>query len=289
MPQSAETAYSSGLGQFGWAEKGYLRAEFPDITLIVRCRRRVDPTHRPSATSLDEQEGRVLDRGPGLEVPRTLEEACDPRRMALLVYDMQVGIASQLPNGGEIVAKVKGVLQAAREGGFPVFFSRHVSLPRSLMGVFQLRQQMAWQRVERVEDVRSPFPPDAPQTRIVPELGPLEDEAVSDKIAMSAFSGTFMDMALRDLGLNSFAICGIATEVGIEPTVRQGADLGYIPVIVEDACGAGDEAAGWRSLESLRFAGDAMFADAATIERLFRGERGGPGHDHRGGRGAGGR
>ncbi len=160
--------------------------------------------------------------------------------------------------------------EAAREGGFPVFFSRHVSLPRELMGVFQLRQQMAWQRTERVEDVRSPFPPDAPHTQIVPELAPRESEAVSDKISMSAFSGTFLDTAMRDLGLTSFAICGIATEIGIEPTVRHGADLGYVPVIVEDACGAGDEEAGRRSLESLRFSGDAMFTDSSTISGLFR-------------------
>ena len=207
---------------------------------------------------------------PRVDVPRTLEEACDPRRMALLVYDMQVGIASQLPHGTEITAKVKGVLGAAREGGFPVFFSRHVSLPKELMGVSQLRQQMAWQRVERIEDVRSPFPPEASHTRIVPELAPLGSEAVSDKISMSAFSGTFLDTAMRDLGLDSFAICGIATEIGIEPTVRHGADLGYVPVVVEDACGAGNQEAGRRSLESLRFAGDAMFADSVTIGGFLR-------------------
>jgi biuret amidohydrolase len=40
-------------------------------------------------------------------------------------------------------------------------------------------------------------------------------------------------------------------------------------VIVEDACGAGDEEAGRRALELLRFAGDAMFADTATLEGLF--------------------
>jgi biuret amidohydrolase len=41
-------------------------------------------------------------------------------------------------------------------------------------------------------------------------------------------------------------------------------------VVVEDACGAGNEEAGMRSLESLRFAGDAMFTDAANIRSLFR-------------------
>jgi biuret amidohydrolase len=211
-----------------------------------------------------------MERAFGLNIPRTLEEACDPRRMALLVSDMQVGIASQLPHGPEVTARIAEVLAPAREGGYRVFFSRHTSLPKELMGVSQLRQAMAWQRVDKVEDVVSPFPPEASQTQIVPELSPLPSEAVSDKIAMSAFEGTFLDVALRDLGINSFAICGIATEVGIEPTVRHGADLGYIPVVIEDACGAGDEEAGRRSLESLRFAGDTIFTDAATIGSIFR-------------------
>ncbi|MDQ3926300.1 MAG: cysteine hydrolase [Actinomycetota bacterium] len=205
----------------------------------------------------------------GLNVPRTLEEVCHPRRMALLVYDMQVGIVSQLPDGPEVTARVAEVLRAAREGGFPVFFSRHMSLPKELMGVFQLRQAMTWQRVDRAEDVEPWFPRDSPQFQIVPELEPLPSEAVSDKIAMSAFSGTFLNMALRDLGLDAFAICGIATEVGIEPTVRHGADLGYIPVVVADACGAGEEAAGRRSLESLAFAGDSFVTDVATIGPLL--------------------
>ncbi len=206
----------------------------------------------------------------GLDVPRTLQEVCDPRRMALVVYDMQVGIVSQLPHGPEIVARVAEVLQAAREGGFRVFFSRHMSLPKELMGVFQLRQAMAWQRVERVEDVEPWFPRDSPQFQIVPELEPLPSEAVSDKISMSSFEGTFLNMALRDLGLDAFAICGIATEIGIEPTVRHGADLGYVPVVVVDACGAGHEEAARRSLELLEYAGESFITDVATISGLLR-------------------
>jgi nicotinamidase-related amidase len=51
-------------------------------------------------------------------------------------------------------------------------------------------------------------------------------------------------------------------EVGIEPTVRHAADLGIIPVVIADACGAGDAAAARRSLESLRFAGDAIITNS---------------------------
>jgi nicotinamidase-related amidase len=77
-------------------------------------------------------------------------------------------------------------------------------------------------------------------------------------------------MALRDCGLSAFAIVGVALEVGIEPSVRHGADLGYIPVVVEDACGGRDETARQRALAGFRFAGDAMLTESETICRLLQ-------------------
>jgi hypothetical protein len=56
-----------------------------------------------------------VDKTSGRNIPRTLRETCDPRRMALLVYDMQVGIVSQQPHGPEVTQKVAEVLGAARE------------------------------------------------------------------------------------------------------------------------------------------------------------------------------
>lgn len=211
----------------------------------------------------------------GLAIPKTLEEVCDPRRTALVVYDMQVGILSQLKNAEQITARVTQVLQAARAAGIRVFFSRHMSLPKELMGVFQLRTALAWQRVSSVEQVKPWFLRDAPSFQLTPELAPQPNEAIFDKITMSAFEGTWLNIALRDCGINTIVIAGVAMEVGIEPTVRHAADLGYIPVVVTDACGAGNEEAAQRSLASLTFAGDAMMTNIETICDLFR--RGQPG------------
>jgi len=52
---------------------------------------------------------------------------------------------------------------------------------------------------------------------------------------MSAFEGTPLDIVLRDCGVRAFLIAGVAAEVGIEPTVRHSTDLGYIPIVVQDA------------------------------------------------------
>ena len=205
-----------------------------------------------------------------LTIPQSLKEACDPARLALIVYDMQVGILSQISDGATVTANVLGVLQAAREAGVRVLFSRHLSLPKELMGVAQLRMAMAWQRVTTVEEVRPWFLRDSPGFQLLPEMTPRTSEAVFDKITMSAFEGTPLDITLRDCGVTAFLIVGVATEVGIEPTVRHGADLGYIPIIVTDACGAGHAAAGERALASLRYAGDALFTTVAEICDVLR-------------------
>jgi len=211
-----------------------------------------------------------MQRSFGLSIPQTLEEVCDPARLALIVYDMQVGIVKQIRNGAEITAKVLEVLTTARETGIRVFFTRHMSLPNELMGVSQMRMAMAWQRVQSVDEVKPWFLPDSPAFPLVPELTPLPSEAFFDKITMSAFEGTPLDIALRDCGIQAFAIAGIAMEIGIEPTVRQGADLGYIPVLVTDACGYGHADAAARSVATLEFCGDAMITNVETICRQLR-------------------
>ena len=51
----------------------------------------------------------------GLGIPETLEEICDPNRVALLVYDMQVGILSQIKNSEQITLQVLKVLKLREE------------------------------------------------------------------------------------------------------------------------------------------------------------------------------
>jgi nicotinamidase-related amidase len=189
--------------------------------------------------------------------------------MALVVYDMQVGVLNQLADPAPVIERVGRVLSAARAGGFPVFFMRHYFLPHRLTGVFGLRMAMAWQQVSSVEELRPMLTKDSQGFAITPELQPRADEAVFDKVSMSAFEGTPLGSVMRDLGLTSYAIVGVATEIGIEPTVRHGTDLGLIPVVVADACGGGDQAAQRRAFEGFAFAGDAMVTDVDSIAPLL--------------------
>src|SRR4051812_27874457 len=117
-----------------------------------------------------------MERAYGLEIPESLEDACGPQRTALLVYDMRVGILRQLRGGAAVTSQVLQVLEAARAAGLRVFFLRHMSLPKELAGVSQLRTAKAWQRVASVAEVRPWFLRDSPGFELVPELAPRDAE-----------------------------------------------------------------------------------------------------------------
>jgi nicotinamidase-related amidase len=203
----------------------------------------------------------------GLELPESLAELIDPKRCALIVYDMQVGIISQIKDGAAITVRVKQVLDGCRAAGMRVFYTRHLSLPNQLMGAGQYRVAMSWQRVDDPEKVKPWFLRDNPGFQIVPELEPLPSEAIFDKLAMSAFEGTPLTMAMRDCRLQSFLIVGVAMEIGIDITCRHGVDLGFVPIVVRDACGAGHQDAAERAVQTLEFLGDTVLTDSAAISQ----------------------
>ena len=66
-----------------------------------------------------------------------------------------------------------------------------------------------WQRVDSPEAINPWFLRDSPGFELASELRVRADEAIFDKISMSAFEGTPLAMALRDCGLISFMICGV--------------------------------------------------------------------------------
>jgi nicotinamidase-related amidase len=206
----------------------------------------------------------------GLNIPHALEEVCNPSRTALLVYDMQVGIFEQAPTLKSVTPRVLEVLEAARGAKIRTFFGRHMTLPSELMGTSQLRTSMIWQKTEKAADVKTLFLRDSPEFSLVPEIQPLPNEMVFDKLGMSFFAGTPLDMVLRDCGVNSLIIVGVVLEIGIAPTITNAIDLGYIPIVVTDACGSVNKEARKRALADISYTGVSITTDAAAICQVLR-------------------
>jgi nicotinamidase-related amidase len=206
----------------------------------------------------------------GLSVPENLGDVCTPERCALIVYDMQAAIVPQIAEGAEIVARCQELLAAARDSGFRVFFTRHFFLPNRVAGTGQLRRAMVWQRKDDPMATKPLFAQGSAGWEIVPELAPREGEVVLDKITMSAFEGTFLNLAMRDAHLEAFLIAGIALEVGIEPTVRHGLDLNYVPIVATDACGSKSSEMKERSLTTLKETGEVIAVSTGELVAAMR-------------------
>ena len=206
----------------------------------------------------------------GVSVPETIAEMCRRETTAVLVYDAQVGVLAHIRDREGLLARASSVLAAARSVGVPVVYVRHVSLPTTHMGVAALRTAMAWQRVDQASEVRSAFPPDAEHSQLIDELEPVAGEPVFDKLTMSAFVGTPVELLLRDRGVTTVILVGAVLEIGIEPTARHAADLGFLPVVVEDACGVVDAEAAERSLASLDYSLMSYRATAADVAAALK-------------------
>jgi nicotinamidase-related amidase len=153
----------------------------------------------------------------GIAVPETLAEICTPSSCALLIYDMQVGIVPQISEGQEILDRCIQLLDAARRAGLRIFFTRHFYLPNQAAGSSQLRRAMVWQRKNDPADTTPFIPQGSKRWEIVPELGPREGEVIIDKITMSAFEGTFLNLAMRDAHLGALSLQGLRLRLGLNP------------------------------------------------------------------------
>jgi ureidoacrylate peracid hydrolase len=95
---------------------------------------------------------------------------------------------------------------------------------------------------------------------------PRSDEFVIDKHRYSAFACTELDNILRDRGIRTLVTVGVATNVCVESTFRDGFHRGFYIVIPRDAVGSHNKEAHEATLRSADF----LFADVVPVERLSR-------------------
>lgn len=152
----------------------------------------------------------------------------DPKRLALVVIDLQKGIVGVpgAPHGtASVVANAVKLAEACRSRGVYVVLV-HVGT--------------AADGKDALHPLTDPMPPRPAPTpgwdEIVPELGPKSGDHVVRKRQWGAFFGTDLDLQLRRRGIDTIILCGISTNYGVESTARDAYERGYHQVIVEDAC-----------------------------------------------------
>ncbi len=148
----------------------------------------------------------------GKQIPATLAEVVDPKRSALLIWDMEYAIGPNAFNYKEILANLKMLSGAARQSGVPVFYSVQTG--------FDLLKEEAgvWVRVRMKRAKASD-----PKQLLNEKENPRDREIVE---------------MLRSNGVRTILIGGVATEGGIEGTARSARNLGYDTVVLKDCVGS---------------------------------------------------
>ena len=132
--------------------------------------------------------------------------------------------------GGNIDDAVKrtvGLLEAARRNNLPVVFTRVIyAEDGSNAGVFV-------EKAPRLAELTA----DHPMSQIVPELEPINGEAVFDKTEASAFFGTSLAAWLTYRGVDTVIVTGATTSGCVRATVVDACAHNFRPIVAEDCVG----------------------------------------------------
>ena len=148
----------------------------------------------------------------------------DPKTTALMLIDLQNGILGRKlePISAEkLVERGKALAMRFRAEGALVVL---------------VNAAPAAEEPPRRVDEPSPLPKTLPQgfTDFPPGLAEPGDLKITKK-TWGAFSVAELDLRLRERGVRTIVLGGVATQFGVESTARQAWELGYELVIVRDA------------------------------------------------------
>ena len=164
----------------------------------------------------------------------------DPARCALIIQDLQNDVmieggafadsgAPEHAKEQNVVENVKALAETCRSKGIPVIHVWYI-VEEGAPGL-KLNAPL----FQGVKDgnalVRGTWGA-APAEGLEPEDG----DVVVEKMRMSAWQGTKLELLLAGLGRDTIIVTGAWTNMSIEHTSRTGADKGYYMVVPEDGC-----------------------------------------------------
>ena len=173
-----------------------------------------------------------------------------PQETALIVVDMQNAYASiggyvdsagfDISGAAPAIEKIKEAADAARAAGMPVIFFQNGWDPDYVQAGGPGSPN--WHKSNALKTMRA-----RPELQgqllakggwdyeLVQALPPQPGDIIVEKPRYSAFFNTNLDSLLRAKGIRSLVFTGIATNVCVESTLRDGFFLEYFGVVLHDA------------------------------------------------------
>lgn len=200
---------------------------------------------------------------------KSLEEQVRPEHAALLVIDMQNDFCAEggylnkerkydVAFASGVANNIASVVAAARRTKMPVVWIR---------SHYDFKYLAAPHVAKRVQEgccLEGTWGADFYR------LSPQDDELIVDKHHFSAFKGTPLDDLLRSRGIRTLVMTGVATNVCVDSTLRDGFFHGYYIVLLEDCVGSNSKAGHDGTLATVRNNIGTVVTSAALVNSLVQ-------------------
>jgi ureidoacrylate peracid hydrolase len=189
-----------------------------------------------------------------MEILKTLKDRCDPRYAALIVVDVQNDFVS--PEGsagkrgddvGAAIAMIPNLTRLIEEGrrvGLTIIYIRttHSDWTDTPSWIYRTSQKSGLSTCRE----------GSWGAEFYDGISPLPSERVVLKHRYSAFINTDLNTVLRARGMQSVLVCGVATNVCVETTARDGYMYDYYVTMIDDCSAAYDAKLHMGTLENIR-------------------------------------
>jgi biuret amidohydrolase len=140
-----------------------------------------------------------------------------------------------------VIPNTASLINTCREKNVEVVFARIACLKKDGRDRSLSQKKPGWNYLL--------MPHDSPESQLVTEITPLEDEIVVCKTTDSALTGTNLRLILSNMGIKNVITAGIFTDQCVSSTVRSLADESFNVVVVEECFAAGSHELHLKELE----------------------------------------
>ena len=189
-----------------------------------------------------------------MQILKTLKERCDPRYAALIVVDVQNDFVSPEGSAGKrgddvsaAVAMIPNLTRLIDEGrriGLTIVYIRttHSEWTDTPSWIYRTSQKSGLSTCRE----------GTWGAEFYNGISPQSTERVVIKHRYSAFINTDLNTVLRARGIQSVLVCGVATNVCVETTARDGYMYDYYVTMIDDCSAAYDPKLHMNTLENIR-------------------------------------
>jgi nicotinamidase-related amidase len=200
----------------------------------------------------------------GRLIPASLDEIVNRQHTVLLVWDMQNDQAGGSFNKAALIRNGPPLIAAAADAKITTVYTRQTPFLWRDEAVAWIRRAMIEQKVDHPSKLKPRRVRDSFGWQLMEPFQAGEDDFVIDKRRPTMFIGNEFETILHNRSATTVVMIGCTTDGGVEATVRDGYNRGYIMVVARDCVGTYTEEGHNAALTRM-----ARYADIVNSQELI--------------------